>query len=89
MRPASEIFNLCAGSKGKYQALVIRRGHKRSIIALAHKLLRVIYAVLDQQQPYHDPEIDYQALIVEKNAPRWIKALKHYGYLPDNTPAAN
>lgn len=75
--------------KGKYQALVIRRGHKRSIIALAHKLLRVIYAVLDQQQPYRDPDIDHQALIVEKNAPRWIKALEQYGYLPNNTAAAN
>jgi transposase len=29
--------------KGKYQALVIRRGHKRSIVAIGHKLLRVVY----------------------------------------------
>ncbi len=27
--------------KGKYQSLVIRRGHKRSLIAIAHKLIRV------------------------------------------------
>jgi transposase len=69
--------------KGKYRALVIRRGHKRTIMALAHKLLRVIYALLKHQQPYRDPGIDYEALIVQKNAPRWIQALKKYGYLPN------
>jgi transposase len=41
--------------KGKYQALVIRRGHKRSIVAIGHKLLRVVYTVLKEQQPYRDP----------------------------------
>jgi transposase len=69
--------------KGKYRALVIRRGPKRTLLALAHKLLRVIYALLKHQQPYRDPEIDYEALIVQKNAPRWIQALKKYGYLPN------
>jgi transposase len=68
--------------KGKYQSLVIRRGHKRSIIALGHKLLRVIYSMLKNNQPYKDPEIDYEALIVQRNSPRWLKALDKYGYLP-------
>lgn len=67
--------------KGKYRALVIRRGHKRSIIALGHKLLRVIYTVLKNKQPYRDPNIDYEALVVDKNAPRWLAALEKYGYL--------
>jgi transposase len=67
--------------KGKYQTLVVRRGHKRTIIAIAHKLLRIIYFVLERQQPYRDPEIDYEALMVQKNAPRWLKKLKQYGYL--------
>jgi len=62
--------------KGKYRALVIRRGHKRTIMAWAHKLLRVIYALLKHQPPYRDPGIDYEALIVQKNAPRWIQTLK-------------
>jgi transposase len=68
--------------KGKYKSLVIRRGHKRSIIAVAHKMLRVIYSMLKNQQPYYDPEVDYEALVVQRNAPRWIKALKKYGYMP-------
>jgi hypothetical protein len=39
--------------------------------------------VLKEQQPYRDPEIDYEALVVAKNAPRWLKALKKYGYLAE------
>lgn len=68
--------------RGKYQSLVIRRGHKRTIIAVAHKMLRVVYSMLKNDRPYHDPAVDYEALMVQKNAPRWIKALKRYGYLP-------
>jgi transposase len=74
--------------KGKYQALVIRRGHKRSIIAVGHKLLRVVYGMLSTQQPYRDPEIDHEAVVVTKNAPRWLKALEKYGYLNRSQPAA-
>lgn len=71
----------------KYDALVGRRGHKRTIVALAHKLLRTIYFVLARRQPYRDPGIDYEALTVAKHAPRWIKALKKFGYWPAPTTA--
>lgn len=74
--------------KGKYQGLVIRRGHKRSIIALGHKILRIIYVMLKNNQPYQDPKIDYSALVVQRNAPRWIQALNRYGYLGDKSPEA-
>jgi len=73
--------------KGKYQSLVIRRGHKRTIIAIAHKMLRVIYSMLKNDHPYYDPEVDYEALMVQRNAPRWIKALKKYGYMPQSAVA--
>lgn len=68
--------------RAKYESLVIRRGHKKTIIALAHKLLRTIYVVLTRRKPYRDTTVDYQAANVAKNAPRWIKALKKYGYWP-------
>jgi len=32
--------------KGKYKGLVIRRGHKRTIIAIGHKILRIIFVLL-------------------------------------------
>ena len=66
----------------KYKSLVIRRGHKKTIIALAHKLIRTIYFVLTRRQPFRDSSFDYEAASVAKNAPRWIKPLKKYGYWP-------
>ena len=66
--------------KGKYQSLVIRRGHKRSIIAIGHKMMGVVYSVINNDRPYTDPKIDYEKLMVEKNAPRWVRMLKKYGY---------
>jgi len=40
--------------KDKFAALSIRKGHKKSIVALAHKMLRIIFAVLKTNQPYQD-----------------------------------
>lgn len=68
--------------KGKYQGLAIRRGSKRSIVAVGHKILRVVYAVLSKNEHYRDPGVDYEAFVVAKNAPRWLKALEKFGYLP-------
>jgi transposase len=67
--------------KSKFQALVIRRGHKRAIVAIAHKLLRTMFVMLQRHQPYRDATTDYEALAVQRNAPRWIKALTKFGYL--------
>jgi transposase len=74
--------------RAKYDSLVLRRGHKKAIIALAHKLLRTIFFVLTRRQPYRDSEFDYEAASVAKNAPRWIRALKKFGYWPTVQPAA-
>lgn len=68
--------------KSKFQALVIRRGHKRSIIALAHKILRTMFFMLKRGEHYRDSAADYEALSVQRNAPRWIKALKKFGFIP-------
>lgn len=68
--------------KDKFAALSIRKGHKKSIVALAHKMLRIIYAMLSNGTPYQDRSVDYEALVVQRNAPRWIKMLAKHGYLP-------
>ncbi|MBU2741990.1 IS110 family RNA-guided transposase [Acidithiobacillus albertensis] len=67
----------------KFQNLVVRRGHKRSIIALAHKMLRIIYFMLSRGTYYRDAATDYEALGVQRNAARWIKKLIKFGFLPD------
>jgi transposase len=68
--------------QAKFQTLVVRRGRKRSIIALAHKLLRTIFFMLSRGESYRDSTTDYEALSVQRNAPRWIKALTRFGFLP-------
>ena len=68
--------------KSKFQALIVRRGHKRSIVALAHKILRTIFFMLKRNQHYRDSATDYEALSVQRNAPRWIKALTKFGFIP-------
>ncbi len=68
--------------RDKYQSLVPRKGHKKAIIAVAHKMIRTIFVLFTRREAYRDPGIDYQAIVVSQNAPRWIQALKKYGYWP-------
>lgn len=67
---------------GFHGALHARLGYKKAILAVTHKLLRVVYAVLRDGKPYRDPGIDYAKLVVDRNAPRWLRDLKRYGWLP-------
>ncbi len=69
------------GLKEKFRALSLRKGHKKSIVALAHKMLRIIFAMLKNHAPYQDQFVDYEELLVQRNAPRWIRTLVQYGYL--------
>jgi transposase len=67
--------------KSRYATLKARRGHKRTIVAIAHKLMEIIFVLLQKKQPYRDPNIDYEKLVVDRNSSRWLKALHKYGYL--------
>jgi hypothetical protein len=51
-------------------------------VALAHKMLRIIYSMLSNNTPYQDRSVDYEALVVQRNAPRWIRMLVKHGLLP-------
>ncbi len=67
--------------KSKFQSLVVRRGYKRAIIAIGHKILRTIFFMLKRREHYRDSATDYEALSVQRNAPRWIKALTKFGFI--------
>jgi transposase len=68
--------------KGKFRALKVRKGHKRSIVALGHKMLRTIYAMLSKKTHYVDKTVDYEAMMVARNAPRWLQMLVKHGFVP-------
>ena len=73
--------------KAKFDSLTIRKGHKKSVVALAHKMLRTIYAMLASGTHYQDRSVDYEALSVAKNAPRWIKMLRKHGFMAEPVAA--
>ena len=54
---------------------------KRSIVAIGHKILRTIFFMLKRHEHYRDSATDYEALSVQRNAPRWIKALTRFGFI--------
>ena len=66
----------------KFQALIVRKGHKRSIVAPGHKMLRTIHAMLSKNTHYVDKTLDYEALMVARNAPRWLQMLVKHGFVP-------
>lgn len=72
----------------KYKSLMVRKTHKKAIVAVAHKMIRLIYLLLTREKAYLDPQVDYAAMSAKKNAPRWIKQLKSIGKWPDKTAAA-
>jgi hypothetical protein len=65
----------------KFQALKLRRGYKRAIVSVGHKLLRTVYYMLSREQSYRDSSADYEAMSVQRNAPRWFKALNKFDYI--------
>lgn len=65
----------------KFNTLKIRRGYKRAIFALAHKLLRIVFFIIQRGDHYRDASVDYEELTVRRNAPRWIRMLQKYGYI--------
>ena len=59
-----------------------RCGYQWAIVALVHKILRKIYFMLKRGEHYRDSATDYAALSVQRNAPRWLKALARFGFIP-------
>lgn len=68
--------------KSKFEALRLRRGHKRAIVAIAHKILKTVFLLISRQTHYRDSATDFEALSVARNAPRWLKMLKKHGFIP-------
>jgi len=38
--------------------------------------------MISRGEYYRDSTIDYEEMAVKRNAPRWIKALRKFGYMP-------
>ena len=68
------------GLQEKFKEL-LRRGRKRLIFAIAHKLLKTLFLLIQRGDYYRDAKTNYESLTVQRNAPRWLKKLIQYGYI--------
>ena len=67
--------------KAKFSSLIVRRGYKRAIVALGHKILRTIFFMFKRREHYRDSATNYEKLSVQRNAARWIKTLIQHGFI--------
>ena len=44
----------------KYRNLKVRKSHNKCIVAIAHKMIRIIYFMLSRREPYRDPGVNYE-----------------------------
>lgn len=73
----------------QYQRLVVRRGKKKAIVAVAHSLLIAIYHVLSGQ-PFKDLGADYYTQFNrEKKVNSYLRQLKKLGWEPPAPVAIN
>lgn len=67
--------------RGKYDSLVGRRGKKRALIAVGHKILIACYHILKYKEPYKELGIDYlDNKKKDKITKNYIKRLNKLGY---------
>ncbi len=65
----------------KFRRLSHRRGQKRAITAIAHKILCITYHVIEKKEPYKDLGPDYLEKIHNDNSKRnAVNRLKSLGY---------
>jgi transposase len=78
----------CAAARSKgtylgavYQRLRKRMGHKKALVALAHRMLVIIYHLLKEQQSYRELGTEYAEEKAAEASKRWaLRRLKQLGY---------
>lgn len=67
--------------RAKYHSLVGRRGKKRALIAVGHKMLVMSYHILKNKVPYRELGVNYlDDRRKEKITKSYIKRLSNLGY---------
>ncbi len=67
--------------KAKYESMVARRGKKKALIAVGHKILCAVYHILKNKEPFKELGYEYLAERKKKNRLEYLKReLKDYGF---------
>ena len=74
--------------KGQYERLVVRRGHNRAKVAVAHSMFIAIWHILKYDEEYKDLGKDYyNKRNTEKKASFYLKKFKELGWQSTTVPA--
>lgn len=71
--------------KRKFLSIVVRRGKKKALLAVAHKILIAVYYILKFETPYREP--DNEAYLEKKKQAQINKHLKRLHELGINIPS--
>lgn len=64
-----------------YQRLAARRGRKRALVAVAHRILTAVYHMLSTAQPYQDLGVNYLSQHQQEHLLKRMRSrLEHLGY---------
>ena len=73
----------------RYRRLVRHRGHKKAIVAVAHKMLTTAYLLLADGRTYQEPGAGYyDAQRKDRSVRRALQTLQRCGYRVSLEPAA-
>lgn len=65
----------------KYRRLVIRKGKKKALIALARKMLTICYHMLEKKKPYQELGFSFLDTLKKPDKTKYyLKRLEHLGY---------
>lgn len=66
--------------KRKYKSLVARRGKKKALVAVGHKIIIAAYHVLKNKEKYKEPQLHNSAERNKKQITKHLAILKELGY---------
>jgi transposase len=70
--------------KRKYESLIGRRGKKKALIAVGHKIIVASYHVIKYKTPYKEPELNNNPRRKNRQIRNYINKLKALGLEFDN-----
>jgi hypothetical protein len=65
--------------KRKYESLVGRRGKKKALVAVGHKIIIAVYHVIKDKQPYKEPKLNDNPKKQDKQIRNYLNRLKELG----------
>lgn len=65
--------------KRKYESLVARRGKKKALVAVGHKIIIAAYHIINNKEPYKEPELHNNPKRKTKQIKNYLNRLKELG----------